>query len=221
MNHPALSHCLCLALCLALAPLSASGTASPEKSPAQAVAMLQKAVDTKDTTLMDRHIDLDSVIGKAADAVLADTGAVRRAQESSPTVAVILAGLGSDERTRGVVRQLLVAETTQFVRYGVSSGAFAGTAPKGSHPGAGLFSSLLRGGIKDKKTFGPVILRKETGDEALIDSSLDDAAGGRSYPLELRLRRQDGVWRITEIANIHTLIGQTAQGRDKNKGKAQ
>ncbi len=211
---PALS----LALCLAFAAPSAFAAAA-EETPVQAIAMLQKAIETKDTDLMERHIDLDAVLSKGADAVLADTQAVRRAEETSPAIALVLSGLGSDERARAVAKQLLTSETKQFVRYGVSSGAFAGTAQKGPHAGAGLFGSLLRGGAKDKKTFGPATLRSRSGSEARVSATLDDAASKQSYPLDLLLRQKDGIWRVTEISNIHTLIRQATKDKDEDKGK--
>ncbi len=204
-----------LTLCLALAPFAAPAAAPAGSGPVSAIAALQKAIDTRDTNLMDRHMDLDAVIGKAADAVLNDTEAVRLAEESSPAVALMLASLGSDARTRAVARQLLASETRQFVRYGVSSGAFAGELKKGPHAGAGLLASLLRGGAKDKKSFGPATVRKDTGNEAVVATSLADASGRRAYPLELALRRAGGVWKVTEITNIQTLIRLVATDADK------
>ncbi len=201
-------------LCLFFSPLAATAAQS---DPAEAVRMLQKAIDTRDATLMERHIDLDAVVGKAVDAVLTDADAVKEAERSSPAIALVLSGMGSDERVKSVARHLLTAETKQFVRYGVTSGAFAGTAKPGAHPGAGLLAANLRGGAGDKKTFGAASVRSQSADAALVNTSLTDAANGESYPLELGLQQQNGVWRVTEITNIHALIRRTVAGSGAKK----
>ena len=203
------------ALCLVLFPLS--GLAA-EPGPAGAIQALQSAITTRDVALMERHINLDKVIGSAVDAVLADSNAIKQAEQTSPAVALVLAGMGSDERVKTVARHLLNTEMKQFVRYGVSSGTFAGTAKAGPHPGAGLFSSLLRGGAGDKKSFGSATVRNQTADTAQVTTSLADATSGETYPLDLALQKQDGVWRVTEITNIHALIKRTVAG-SKNKSK--
>ena len=192
---------LTLAALLAFAAAPAFAAATPEGT----VPLLQKAIDGSDAALLEKHMDLDSVINKATDFVLADPTALKAAQQT-PAVALLIAGMGSDPKAKAVLKKILVQETRGFVTQGVSTGAFAGKKASGKSKDGGLLSPLFADASKGRKEFGPAKLLERKGGSAKVATSLYDAGAKERYPLELRLEEQQGVWRVIEVMNIKQLI---------------
>lgn len=173
--------------------------------PEAAIPQLQKAIDDSNVPLLEKHMDLDSVVNKAADFLLADPAALKAAQKT-PAVALLIAGMGSDPQAKAMLKSILVQETRGFVVQGVSSGAFAGKKISSGSKNKGLLSPLFAGASKGRKEFGTTTLLERKDGSARISTSLYDAGAKERYPLELRLEEQHEVWRITEVLNIRQLI---------------
>lgn len=175
-----------------LAPAAAAG-------PADSIRMLQQGIDAKDLSLVEKYLDIDGVVAKGLKQVLVDREFVNEAAQN-PAIAMVLA-LGGNAATNEALQSLLVAEARGYVSHGVVSGAFAGSPEKTATPYRGIFGNVFRGGEKDKKVFGPAKLVKSGKNDAVVTTVLADGTKGRAYPLELRMARQDGVWRVVELAN--------------------
>lgn len=178
--------------------------------PVHAVDMLQKGVDAADVGLAETYIDLDSVAAKAALVAVADES-VRREAGKHPAGAVVLL-LGASSDANEALRDMLASEVKEYFRYGVASGAFAGTPKPDATPYRGIFGKTFRGGVKDKKTLGPAKVKKSSGDSANVVATLTSGMKGKTYPLEMVLQNQNGTWRIVEIANLPELIRLGIQG---------
>lgn len=174
-------------------------------SPEATIPILQKSIDSSDAALLEKHMDLDSVINKATDFVLADPTALKAAQQT-PAVALLIAGMGADPKAKAMLKKILAQETRNFATQGVSSGAFAGKKPSGKSKDGGLLSPLFADASKGRKEFGPAKLLERKGGSAKVSTSLYDAGAKERYPLELRLEEQQGVWRVVEVMNIRQLI---------------
>lgn len=182
-------------------PAISAFAASPEST----IPLLQKSIDSSDAALLEKHMDLDSVINKATDFVLADPTALKAAQQT-PAVALLIAGMGADPKAKAMLKKILAQETRSFATQGVSSGAFAGKKPSGKSNDSGLLSPLFADASKGRKEFGPAKLLERNGGSARVSTTLYDAGAKERYPLELRLEEQQGVWRVMEVINIRQLI---------------
>ncbi|SBW04842.1 conserved exported hypothetical protein [uncultured delta proteobacterium] len=185
-----------------------SAAAGPEDS----IRMLQQGIDTKDLSVVETYLDIDGVVAKGLTQVLADPELVNEAAQN-PAIAMVLA-LGGNAATNEALRSLLVSEARSYVTYGVVSGAFAGKPEKTATPYQGVFGKVFRGGEKDKKVFGPAKVKQSGKNGAVVTTVLADGTKGRAYPLELRMARQEGVWRVVEVANAADFM---RKSKEKNQ----
>ncbi len=177
------------------------------QGPEASIAMLQKAVSTHDLALTERYLDIDGVTAKAMDVLLADDAAIKALNSDALAVGLTLAVSGG-ANTVAVFKDFLQGEARVYVRHGVVSGAFAGNLVEGASTYGGLFKKAFRGKGKDKIVFGPAKEMKREGESALVATTLAQGVKNHAYPLELRLERQDGVWRVVELTNARELIQQ-------------
>ena len=182
-----------------------AGAVHAAPGPVESIAMLQKGVDTRDLALVEKYLDSDGTVVKAVDVIVTDKDILRQAGQASFAIAAILA-MGSDEKMVPVLRDLMKSEAREYIRHGVVSGAFAGAPQEGVSTYGGIFGKVFRGGNKDRKKFGPATLKTSGKETAVVATTLADGAKGRTYPLELRLERQQGIWRVVEIVNVSQLV---------------
>ncbi|MDR3074382.1 MAG: hypothetical protein LBV01_06655 [Deltaproteobacteria bacterium] len=166
--------------------------------------MLQAAIDACDMARVAACLDVDAVVDKGVKAAMKDEAAMREANKF-PAVALALA-LGASSGSTEVLCGLFSSEVKEYVRHGVVSGAFAGKPREGASVYGGMFGKVFRGGDKDRRVFGPATVKSRSGATARIATSLAEGRKARVYPLELVARREKGVWRIVEVANIAELI---------------
>ena len=195
-------------LAAGLLPPAAVAAQGPEAS----VAMLQKAVDTRDMALAERYLDIDGITAKAVDVLVADPALLQSLGNKAIAIAVALAAAGN-EKANPVLKELLQSEAREYVRNGVVSGIFAGNVVEGASTYAGLFKKAFRGGKKNTIAFGPAKVLKQEGGSALVATMLAQGVKGRAYPLELRLERRGDVWRVVELANAKDFV-QKAMKKD-------
>ena len=177
-------------------PAASAAKPGPEDS----IGMLQKGIDERDRDLVEKYMDIDALVGKAVDQLLADEEVLREAGKN-PAIALVLALGGNGGEA---LRTLLAAEAREYVGYGVSSGAFAGKPEKTASNYQSIFGKVFRGGEKDRKRFGPATVKSREKDTAIVSTTLLDGPK-RVYPLDLKLERQSGVWRIVGLANTDVL----------------
>lgn len=192
-----------LMLCLAAVPAFAA-------SPVDAFTQIQKGIDTKNAALVEKHLDLNAVISHGIDNAVKNPEVVRLASEYPP-VAIMMALGGADS---SAFKQFIGTEVRKFVDHGVASGAFAGKPDKNAGRFNGLLAALFRGGAGDQKVFRNAKTLKQSGKKALVAVKLFDASNGETYPLEMGLEQQKGVWRVVEISNIASLIGRMTTGAE-------
>lgn len=181
-----------------------------EQGPGESVAMLQKGIDTNDMALVEKYLDIDTVIEKGVESIVVDENVLREAA-NYPAINMALA-LGPATGNE-ILRSILGAEAREYVRHGVVSGAFSGKPVAGAPVYKGIFGKAFKGGDKDKRTFGKAAVTKTAGDTAYVKTSLTDGRKKKTYPVDLVMRKQKGVWRITEVSNTAELFG------GGNKGK--
>ncbi len=199
-------------ICLLLFPiliavLCASAIAAPSGKPETVLKDIQKAVDNSDMAAFERHVDMNRLLDQGSSAVVA---AMRKAGDMDtssfpPMLALIIVSVQQPEMA-GQIAALLKNETASFVRYGVSSGAFAGK-PRTDAALEGLIAPLMRDVSMGRKEFR---LRSRVQREAsgmyLVPATIHDYGNGRDYRVDLRVGSVQDVWRVLEIANIDTLL---------------
>lgn len=184
-------------------PIAKAGAAA---SPLAAVRNVQRAIETMDLDLASASLDSNALIQSAVAEALAHPELLRQAGEN-PVMALILAGYNSGPEAREAVQTMLATEIHNFFAYGIRSGAFAGKLGAGANPGdPGLFGTVFRGNERDIKRLSEARLLEEKGNTARVSATLYDGMSKKSYPLELGLVRESGVWRIKELRNLKALL---------------
>lgn len=179
--------------------------ASATRRPSAAVRGVQQAIDTSDMILLTRYMDLDGLITRAVSVAVADAS-VREAVAQYPAAALVLAVGGND--AVDALRALLASEIREYVRHGVTSGAFAGAPRAGVSTYRGLFGSIFRGGARDRVTITSSSITRKSAEEALINAMATYGGKDETYPLTLRARKETDDWRITDIVNMAELVRQ-------------
>lgn len=194
--------CALLFCCLSSAPAGAV-----EFTPEQVVRNLQKALDTADTNLLNQSADVEAVLGQAVDVFLRDIQSTDAQASLPPLLAMLISPLNSSPTAKNTIRATLQKEASEFVRYGVRSGNFAGK-PRETTPPSGLLAPAFADaslGRKEVRDIGPATRQ---GDVAVVPFSVLDHGNGRSYPVQAELRRTDSQWRIMGLANMPALVKQ-------------
>ncbi len=207
MKKIILSSIICAAFLLA--PVMSGNLAlAAEKAPADTIAALQNAVDTRNSKDAEKYIDLDRVTGNAVNTLLP---IVCKAIESSqlklePGVAALLSSVNSgNAAARLMATQFVVAETRKFVLYGVESGSFAGKPVAAPQADGGMFLTL--GGIdKHRKEFIKTRTVEESGNKAVVATSIKDYSNGSVYNLLLDMEKHNDTWRVVNIKNAEDLL---------------
>lgn len=237
MTHPASKYCtaaarlplaLFLTLALLLSPFSAPSPAADapadktanasrdalRQDPLDLPALLQAGIEARDSAAVLRHLDLPSLVRGVIerDLPLINEMAGRGEILLPPPLALALAGLNSgNPGLRAAVIDFLATELTKFVVFGVESGSFAGRPlPEDAliRMDGGVFHQARALSPGRKSLSSPEIL-EQAENSALIRAELFDAGLKAVYPLELRLLLQDGVWKVSELANTAALSRMT------------
>ncbi|NCD25339.1 MAG: hypothetical protein EOL86_07085 [Deltaproteobacteria bacterium] len=193
-------------LCVCLLGLPAMAAETPDA----ALAGLQQAIDTKDAGLLEKYIDVRGVIAKGVDAFIADFAKHPPSGEGDPLLEMLSGGLAAEsgQAVANPMKELLVEETRKFVLWGVASGNFSGS-PSLRQPvqDGGLLSSLFADASIARKELRSIRCAAPKGDLATASAKLYDHGSERSYPVQVRLKRQpEGHWKVTEVSNIRDLI---------------
>lgn len=203
---------VCLLAVAACLPFTASFSfaAAQTKGPAESVNMLREAVAANDFALAEKYADIDAIIKKGVERVIVDEKILREASKNPAVDMALALGPGAGNE---VLRALLAAEAREYIRHGIVSGAFAGK-PRPDVPAyGGLFPEAFRGGDNDRVTFGNATTTRITGDTAHVKTSLTRGRNARVYPLELVVRKREGIWRIEEVSNAAELFGGGKKGK--------
>lgn len=195
-----------LLLCCALY----SPACADELTPEQTVRNVQKALDTADAALLDQSAHVESVVGQAVDVFLRDLQSPEAQASLPPVLALLLGPLSASETAKDTIRSTLQREASEFIRYGVRSGNFAGKARETTPP-AGLLAPLFADASLGRKELRNIGIATRQGDVALVSFSVLDHGNGNTYPVQAELHRQGGRWRIVGLANMPALIKQVRE----------
>ncbi len=193
-------------LCVCLLGLPAVAAETPDS----ALAGLQRAIDTKNSALLEKYIDVRGVIAKGVDAFIADFATHPPSGEGDPLLEMLSGGLAAEsgQGAANPMKLLLIEETRKFVLWGVESGNFAGQAASRQQvQDGGLLSMLFVDASVARKELRTVRCATPKGDLATATAKLYDHGSERSYPVQVKLKRQpEGHWKVTEVSNIRDLI---------------
>lgn len=205
MRVACLTYFFCLCLLWGLPEISEA-----EVSPEATIATLQQAIDTRDIILFTRHVDIDGLLNQGISSLIDGLRSAPSLQTKGlpPMLALLLASVQTPELEK-TTRSLLIREGNDFVRYGVESGMFAGSLKADVVP-SGLLAPLLRDvstGRKELRIRGKTRMLSSTASPvAIIPINVHDAGNGRSYKVDLRLEQKNGIWKVSQIANMDKLI---------------
>ena len=199
--------CLCLGLVLSLC-LVENSLAAPGGRPESVLSAIQSAIDENDMDAFERYVDMERLLEQGASVVVLSLQQAGTVDTSGlpPLLALMASSVQQPEMAKQI-KSLLKSEVSSFVRYGISSGAFAGNARPGTAPD-GLIAPLMRDastGRKELKLRSPS--RKESSGMYIVPALVHDYGNGRDYPVDLRVKSEQNIWKVWEIANMDKLVG--------------
>lgn len=198
--------------CVLTAMAGGAVMAAMKSGPEQSLREAQKAIDSRDMAKLETYLDLQRLVSKAVDVAVTDDS-VMRSVEKYPAAALVLA-VGSASGANDAIRTMLTREALEYVRHGVTSGAFAGSPVEGASVYRGIFVKAFRGGQKDRVLLSPGKVVNKDASSATMSATLAHGDTGRAYPLELLAEKQGSIWRIVEVINMPDLI-HTATRKNK------
>ncbi len=190
-----------LLLSLFIAPLDVY---AEQSGPIQTIKNIQHALDTGDVTLFDASIDMESLLGQCVDVLIADSN-IEGQQTIPPVLALILSTANLNDDARNALRSAIIAEVGAFIRYGVSSGAYAGKKIK-SPPPDGILASFLSQSSMGRKEIVRIGQVTKENDAIYVNFVVKDYGNDRYYPVEAWLRQDSEQWKVIGLRNIRTLI---------------
>lgn len=200
-----------------LLPFSAIA-ASNQNNPAGIPDLLQAAIDARDSGPAMQHLQMDSIVKSVFEETLPQINESVAKGEIilNPVLAAALGSLNSgNAATQRMATIFLSDELGKFLAYGVDSGAFSGnpiSENERMQMDGGVFSRL--GDISmARKEFSDTRVLKQDENSALVKTSLYDHGVRQSYPLQLKMERLNGVWKVTSLTNAVDLYKQILRGQ--------
>lgn len=188
-------------------------SAGPMDAPADVPAIMQGAIDSRNSAPAMPHLEMQSIVKSIfVDTLPQINESVRKGEIIlNPVLAAALGSLNSgNAATIRMATIFLSDELGKFLAYGVDSGMFSGNPVSENQRiqmDGGLFSNL--GEISmDRKEFSNGELVRQSGNTAVVKTSLYDHGVGQRYPLELKMERLNGIWKVTAISNAADLYKQ-------------
>ncbi len=193
----------CTAICCFLAVLCIPlGMALA--NPVQVIQSIQSAIDNADEAAFVKAVNMESLIGQCVDVFMEDAQKIDQ-QTLPPALALMLSTVNMNSFARQTLRSTLMQEGAAFVRFGVSSGVFAGKV-KNTGGITGLLSSLFANistGRKEIMFIGSPVASQGA---VFVPFTIKDHGNGNSYPVEAWLRQENGQWRVIGLRNVRQLM---------------
>lgn len=170
-----------VALACAVVLVAAGGFWYYTTTPTYAIGRIEKAVRDHDAALFEKHVDLEAVLGRAFDQVLAPGS--NEGQHSG--------GWGDLGRVLGatLLKPQVVGKLKQQVLADVEAGRMPAAESLSTRPTFEGLDSVRRDGAQALAT-----LRVRDGERLLL--------------VEVRMRERGGTWQVIEIANLRQLVAQ-------------
>ncbi len=176
----------------------------------ESVREVQQAIDTGDEALFDSVVDMESLVGQCVDVFLEDADKVD--QKTLPAMlAIMLSAVNKSPAAKEKLRSTLMKEVSEYIRFGVRSGAYAGKMQSNAKPPKGLLSGVFSTTFMSRKEITHVGEGIPESGAVYVSSLLKDYGTGE-YPVEFWLREQGGTWRIVGIRNVRTLVRMLQEG---------
>ncbi len=173
--------------------------------PVQSIKDVQTALDTADEALFNKVVDMESLVGQCIDIFMED--ADKADQSTLPKMlALMLSTVKKSETARVKLRSTLVAEASEFVRYGVRSGAFGGLEQNSKAPTKGLLATFFAQTSMARKEIVHIAEPVEESGAVYVFLLLKDHDTKVEYPVEAWLREEAGEWRVVGLRNVRTLM---------------
>ncbi len=185
-----------IALCLPVSKVLAS--------PVQTIKDVQSAIDNANEAAFVKAVNMESLIGQCVDIFMEDAQKSHQ-QTLPPALALLLSTINISEGARKQLRSTLVKEGSEFVRFGVRSGAFAGK-PNDTATPAGMLSALFGNASMGRKEIMLIGAPVESQGAVYVPFTIKDHGNGQSYPVEAWLRQEEGQWRVIGLRNVRQLM---------------
>lgn len=199
---------LCICICFYCCGLTASYAASSNVStPLDSLTQIQLAIDEANGENFQNLIDLDNIGNNALNSFLKLMQSPDYANQLPPMLSIIFGQLNSQNQ----IRSLLLNEGKAFVINGVTSGNFAGKSQNNSITNPGFLAPLFADASLGKKQITNIGEPTRDGEHWLVPFVIHDEGNGNSYPIIGKFELQNGICRLTDIANFDQIFTQIAK----------
>ncbi len=198
-----LSLLLVVALCCLPARLAA-------QSAADCLVAVGEALDSADTALFQRKVDVVALVSQAIDVFVGCASDPQMAQAMPPMLTLILSQAAKNDATGKAIKSMLFTECRAFLLQGVASGAFAGR-PTGRNAGQGMLAPLFANASMGRKEIAAIGEPESQDNGWVVPFTLRDYGNGQNYALEGLVQDDHGELRVTKIMNLPEIFLQVLE----------
>ncbi len=173
-------------------------------NPVQVIQSIQSAIDNADEAAFVKAVNMESLIGQCVDVFIEDAQKSDQ-QTLPPALALMLSTVNMNAFARQTLRSTLMNEGSAFMRFGVSSGVFAGKV-KNTEGISGMLSSIFANVSTGRKEIMLIGSPVSSQGAVYVPFTIKDHGNGNSYPVEAWLRQENGQWRVIGLRNVRQLI---------------
>lgn len=190
-----------------LAGLAFAGFSYWQQTPEYSLLQIKQALDTKDSYLFEKHVDLERLISRGVDTFIKSW--MNQQDQSYDSEAEELGATLAKNIIEGIA-PLATLYLKNLVIDQVEGSISNNEDGEGNSVVENLFSvnPEQRMGIKESLATAEQEHLRQDGNNAFLGVSIVNKESAQTLLIEFKLQKYDDYWRVTEISNLETLLRQ-------------
>ncbi len=179
-----------------------------KQTPRNSLLKIQYAIDSHNFELFEEYVDINRLLNQGVEYFFCSLNTIKDTSKLPPLLYLLVNTIQVPQYA-AQVRSLFISELNVFIKYGVSSGLFAGHEILDKPTGLlAPFISKISLGRKEllfsnsEKALAKIY--KQKGDIA-VPIQIKDYGNGRQYSVLLGMSFCNGMWKVTTIKNLPEL----------------
>ncbi|AGC49504.1 hypothetical protein K9U34_02395 [Lawsonia intracellularis] len=179
-----------------------------KQTPRNSLLKIQYAIDSHNFELFEEYVDINGLLNQGVEYFFCSLTTVKDTSKL-PSLLYLLANTIQVPQYAAQVRSLFISELYLFIKYGISSGLFAGHELLDEPTGLLTpYISKISLGRKEllfsnsEKVLAKMYKQKR---DIVVPIQIKDYGNGRQYPVLLGMSFCNGMWKVTTIKNLPEL----------------
>lgn len=179
-----------------------------KQTPRNSLLKIQYAIDSHNFELFEEYVDINGLLNQGVEYFFCSLNTIKDTSKLPPLLYLLVNTIQVPQYA-AQVRSLFISELNVFIKYGVSSGLFAGHEILDKPTGLlAPFISKISLGRKEllfsnsEKVLAKIY--KQKGD-ITVPIQIKDYGNGRQYSVLLGMSFCNGMWKVTTIKNLPEL----------------